>query len=157
MNSNVEQESDPSSMPASAAKSLIENMVNSSDRPEYTENVVKSALGAMYLGTPVLHTSAGVIWQQSSAGSDTVRYNAYRLTLREVSSGIFLDDIADNHYATLLSACNDASPRRISSCAEICRWSLQTATPGIRGLWIIAIYTCYHPGMPQMASSCCAE
>lgn len=51
---HAEQERDPNSMPSSVAKSLIENVVNTSDNPEYAEGVVTSAVGAMYLGMSIL-------------------------------------------------------------------------------------------------------
>lgn len=37
-------------VPDCAAKSLIENMIDKSETPDYTERVVRYALGSMYSG-----------------------------------------------------------------------------------------------------------
>lgn len=65
---------DLDAVPNSAAKSLIDGMINTAQDTEYTEMVVKSALGSMYAGQCIfwIQLRQGIDVLPCEAGSDTV-------------------------------------------------------------------------------------
>lgn len=69
----LQAQGDPNELLPSAAKSLIEGMINTADDAGYTERVVKSALGSMYTGKNTSIVRPGHITTHPFvADSDTV-------------------------------------------------------------------------------------